>query len=90
MNIDYKMRVIGPARHGGKLGYESIMVVPFKEFGRGLINGIGRGSNGGAVVAVVVAAVVELLFDAAADFDVHVRGDGDVSFVKQGVEVAAE
>ena len=41
-------------------------------------------------MAVVVAAVVELFFDAAADLDMHRRGDGDVAFVEQGVEVAAE
>lgn len=42
------------------------------------------------MVAVVVAAVVELLLDAAADFDMHRGGDGDVAFVEQGVEIAAE
>lgn len=42
------------------------------------------------MVAVVVATVIELLFDAAADFDMHGRGDRDVAFVEQGVEIAAE
>lgn len=42
------------------------------------------------MVAVVVAAVIELLFDAAADFDMHGRGDRDVAFIEQGVKIAAE
>ena len=64
--------------------------MPLEEFGVGLVGGVGGDADGAAVVAVVVAAVVELLFDAAADFDMHVRGYGDVAFVEQGVEIAAE
>ena len=64
--------------------------MPFEEFGGWLVSGISGEADGGAVVAVVVAAVLKLFFDAAADFDVHVRGDGDVAFVEQGVEIAAE
>ena len=64
--------------------------MPLEEFGGGLVGWIDGKADGGAVVAVVIAAVVEFFFDAAADFDVQVRGDGDVAFVEQGVEIAAE
>ena len=44
--------------------------MPLEKFGRGLVGGVGGDADGVAVVAVVVAAVFELLLDAAADFDV--------------------
>lgn len=74
----------------GWLSFVNIGVVPFKEHGCWLVSGIGGKADGGAVVAVVVAAVVEFFFDAATDFDVHVGGDGDVAFVEKSVEVAAQ
>jgi hypothetical protein len=42
------------------------------------------------MVAVVVAAVLELLADSPADFDLHGRCDRDVALVEQRVQVAAE
>ena len=65
-------------------------VVPLEKYWGRLVGGSVGEADGGAVVTVVVAAVFEFFFDAAADFDVHVRGDGDVAFVEQGVEIAAE
>lgn len=73
-----------------RLTFEHIGVVPLQEFGGWLVTGIGGEADGGAVMAVVVVAVFEFLLYAAADFDVQVRGDGDVAFVEQGVEIAAE
>ena len=74
----------------GELSFIDIGIVPLEEFSGGLVGGIGGEADDAAMVAVVVTAVVEFFFDAAADFDVHVGGDGDVAFVEQGVEVAAE
>lgn len=64
--------------------------MPLDEFKGGFVGGVGGEADGGTVVAVVVAAIFEFLLDAAADFDMHIRGDGDVAFVEQGVEIAAE
>ena len=66
-------------------GFENIIVMPLEKFGGGLVDGVRGEADSTAMVAVVVAAVIELFFDAAADFDVHVRGDGDVALVEQGV-----
>jgi hypothetical protein len=43
-----------------------------------------------SVVAVVVAAVLELLTDPTTDLDLHGRGDRDVALVEQRVQIAAE
>jgi len=42
------------------------------------------------VVAVVVAAVLELLAYGPTDFDAHRRRDRDVALVEQRVQVAAK
>ena len=73
-----------------KLAFIYIIIMPLEEFGGWLVGEVGGEADGAAVVAVVVAAVIELLFDATADFDMHVRGDGDVALVEQGVKIAAE
>ena len=74
----------------GRLTLIDIGVVPLEEFGGWLVVGVGGEADGAAMVAVVVATVVELFFDAAADLDMHRRGDRDIAFVEQGVKVAAE
>ena len=80
----------GLASREGRLSFVHIGVMPLQEFGGGLVGGVGGKADCAAVVAVVIAAVIELFFDAAAYFDVHGRGDGDVAFVEQCVEVAPE
>lgn len=64
--------------------------MPLQKTRRWPVSRICGEADGAAVVAVIVAAVFEFLLDAAADFDVHVRIDGDVAFVEQGVKIASE
>jgi hypothetical protein len=53
------------------------------------VRAVGR-LNELAVQGVVVAAVLELLADAAADLEAQVRGDRHVAGVEQAVDVASE
>ncbi len=59
--------------------------MPFEKHRGWFVGGNGGEADGAAMVAVVVAAVIEFLLYAAADLDMHRRGDGDVALVEQGV-----
>ena len=80
----------GGSRLAGALAEERPFVMPLEECLSGPLARSGRHSHLVTVQSVVVAAILEILANAAAHLEMELARDGHVAPVEEGVKVAAK